>query len=36
VVIAIVLFIVAFLIYRSNLPEIEIEKPETGGVRFVW
>jgi MFS transporter, FHS family, L-fucose permease len=31
VVIAIILFIVAFLIYRSNLPEIEIEAPETGG-----
>ena len=32
VVMAIILFIVAFLIYRSQLPEIETEEPVTGGL----
>jgi MFS transporter, FHS family, L-fucose permease len=32
IVIAIILFIVAFLIYRSNLPELEKEESQTGGV----
>ena len=32
VVIAIILFLVAALIYRSSLPEIEVEEPETGAM----